>query len=170
VDRALLCCIMLFLPPSLPLSSSLTHSLPPFLILYHRPSCSSLPHILPPTLFHPVLLTPPFMPSFPPHHSPDAPEAVETLASVHVDAIAQVTRVLRQPKSPTQTRPPPLPHEAAFIVELVKKIYQWGTNVRTMEHLVNMVRTKRYCKMILLIFAHSVMERRDGSVCNIAEG
>ena len=68
---------------------------------------------------------------------------MESLASVHVDAIAQVTRVLRQPKVPTQSHAPPLPHEAAFIVELVKKIYQWGAHVRTMEHLVNMVSTER---------------------------
>jgi hypothetical protein len=117
---------MLILP-----SSKLTYSFPPFLILIHHPY----------SLIHPLTI-PPSHPSLLPSYSPDAPEAVETLASVHVDAIAQVTRVLRQPRDPTQTWPPPLPHESAFIVELVKKIYQWGTNVRTMEHLVNMVSTE----------------------------
>jgi hypothetical protein len=133
----LLCCVVLFSILLLFPSSKLTFSFPPFLILVHHPHSLTHPLTIPLSL----LLSPSHH-SLPPCHSPDAPEAVETLASVHVDAIAQVTRVLRQPRDPTQTRPPPLPHESAFIVELVKKIYQWGTNVRTMEHLVNMVSTE----------------------------
>lgn len=64
--------------------------------------------------------------------SSDNPEAVEGLASVHVDAIAQITRVIRLPSLL-------LPQESAFIVEMVKKIYAWGADVRTMDHLVSMV-------------------------------
>jgi hypothetical protein len=64
--------------------------------------------------------------------SSDNPEAVEGLASVHVDAIAQITRVIRLPSLS-------LPQESAFIVEMVKKIYAWGADVRTMDHLVSMV-------------------------------
>lgn len=62
----------------------------------------------------------------------DNPEAVEGLASVHVDAIAQITRVIRLPSLL-------LPQESAFIVEMVKKIYAWGADVRTVDHLVSMV-------------------------------
>lgn len=51
---------------------------------------------------------------------------------MHVDAIAQITRVIRLPSMS-------LPQESAFIVEMVKKIYAWGADVRTMDHLVSMV-------------------------------
>ena len=51
---------------------------------------------------------------------------------MHVDAIAQITRVIRLPSMS-------LPQESAFIVEMVKKVYAWGVDVRTMDHLVSMV-------------------------------
>ena len=65
--------------------------------------------------------------------------AVESLAIVQVDAIAQITRVINVRHSGSSTSS--LPRESAFIVEVLKKVFQWGTKIRTMEHLVGMVIT-----------------------------
>jgi hypothetical protein len=54
----------------------------------------------------------------------DHPLAVESLASAHTDAIAQIKRVLDcRPHSTT------LPKESSFMVELVKKIFQRGKSL-----------------------------------------
>ena len=91
------------------------------------------------------LLSSPLLSSHPPgepviciirilHQFVDRPEAVEHLAGASVDAIKQLTRTI-DPRPDASH----LPKEAAFMCELIKKIYQHRPMfVRSMDHLVAM--------------------------------
>ena len=133
-------CLLLSLPPSpISFSDSLYNSLSlylplsPFMSIYISLSLS------------PCFLIYPFIP--PPSSLAliiENASAVESLAIIHVDAIAQITRVIKtnQPSSSSLLISSScLPHESAFIVEILKKLFQWGSKIRTMEHLVGMVST-----------------------------
>ena len=135
-------CLLLSLPPSpISFSDSLYNSLSlylplsPFMSIYISLSLS----------LSPCFLIYPFIP--PPSSLAliiENASAVESLAIIHVDAIAQITRVIKtnQPSSSSLLISSScLPHESAFIVEILKKLFQWGSKIRTMEHLVGMVST-----------------------------
>ena len=137
-------CLLLSLPPSpISFSDSLYNSLSLFISL-SLPLCQYLPLSLSLSL-SPCFLIYPFIP--PPSSLAliiENASAVESLAIIHVDAIAQITRVIKtnQPSSSSLLISSScLPHESAFIVEILKKLFQWGSKIRTMEHLVGMVST-----------------------------